>query len=438
MRPFHRDVREPRRRRALPLAVLALALGLSLVAAGCGGGGDGGGEEPGGQSAQSGGKPRKGGTFRIGIEDAFEFTGGFDPTGEYLSTAWSQFRAFLVRSLVGYNLKQSDEGGNDLVPDLATDVPEPTDGGKTYTFHLRDGVKFGPPVSREVTSKDVLYAFERIGTPDLVAQYGLYYQEIAGMNEFQSAGGLSKKGNTISGIETPDDKTIVFHLNKPVGDFLFRVAMPATAPIPREVAGCFTQAGEYGRYVISSGPYMLEGSDQLDASSCSALKKSGPIKGYQPDKQIVYVRNPDYDQATDDIRENFPDRFEFTTSSNLDDILERITAGNLETSDNAPTPKVLAQYSRDPNLKNRLYSYPADGIYYFTMNLSQPPFDDINVRKAVNSAMDKRALQRVRGGPIRGEIATHAIANSMFNDELKDYDPYPFDRNQAKEYMKQS
>jgi peptide/nickel transport system substrate-binding protein len=440
LRPFHRDAREPRRRRALPLAVLAVALGLALVAAGCGGGDDGGGDggQPGGQGAQAAGEPRKGGTFRIGIEDAFEFTGGFDPTGEYLSFAWSQYRAFLVRTLLSYNLKQSDEGGNELAADLATEVPEPTDNGTTYTFTIKDGVKFGPPVSREITSRDVLYAFERIGTPDLVAQYGLYYQEIEGMSEFQEAGGLSKRGNKISGIETPDDKTIVFHLTEPTGDFLYRLAMPATGPQPREVAGCFTQAGEYGRYVVSSGPYMLEGSDQLDASNCQALKRSGPITGYQPDKAITYVRNPDYDQGTDEIRENFPDQFEFTVSTNLDDILERITAGDLETSDNAPTPKVLAQYSRDQNLKNRLYSFPADGIYYMTMNLATPPFDDINVRKAVNSAMDKRSLQRVRGGPIRGDIATHAIANSMFNDELKDYDPYPFDRDQAKEYMSQS
>src|SRR6266516_3653477 len=65
----------------------------------------------------------------------------------------------------------------------------------------------------------------------------------------------------ISGIETPDDSTIIFNLTKPVGDFLYRVSMPATAPIPQEVAKCFTKAGDYGRYVISSGPYMLKGSE---------------------------------------------------------------------------------------------------------------------------------------------------------------------------------
>jgi peptide/nickel transport system substrate-binding protein len=442
LNPLHRDAREPRkRRRALSLLVLALALALAVVAAGCGGDGGGGGD-----GAQSGdrenpeqaGEARTGGTFRVGIEDAFEFTGGFDPTGEYLSFSWSMYRAFLVRTLLTYNLKESAEGGNELHPDLATDMPEVSEDGLTYTFTLKDGIRWAPPLDREITSDDVLFAFERIGTPDLVAQYGLYYNEIEGMAEFQEAGGLTEEGNTISGIETPDDKTIVFTLTEPVGDFPFRLAMPATGPMPREVAGCFMQANEYGRYLISSGPYMLEGTDDLDISNCQALKASGPISGYQPDKSITYVRNPNYDQATDEIRSNYPDRFEFTTSTNLDDILNRITRGDLETTDNAPTPQVLAQYSRDENLKNRLFSYPADGVFYMSMNLTQPPFDDINVRKAVNAAMDKRALQRVRGGPIRGDIATHVVANSMFNDELKDYDPFPFDRDQAKQYMSES
>ena len=82
-----------------------------------------------------------------------------------------------------------------------------------------------------MTSKDVYYAFKRIGTESIVAQYGFYYTVIEGMAEFTAAGGLSKKGNEISGIETPDDKTIVFHLTQPIGDFDYRAACrPRTDP----------------------------------------------------------------------------------------------------------------------------------------------------------------------------------------------------------------
>ncbi len=158
--------------------------------------------------------------------------------------------------------------GNEIVPDLATDLGEVSEDGLTYTFTLKDGVKFGPCRSAvTMTSEDVAYAFERIGTEALVAQYGFYYTVIKGMAEFTAG-----DAKTISGIETPDDKTIKFTLTQPTGDFLYRIAMPAAAPVPQEVGKCFTKAGEYGRNVISSGPYMIEGSDQVDTSSCDTIE----------------------------------------------------------------------------------------------------------------------------------------------------------------------
>ena len=86
------------------------------------------------------------------------------------------------------------------------------------------------------------------------------------------------EAKSISGIKTPNAKTIVFTLTEPTGDFLMRLALPATGPIPQEVAKCFEgKPGAYGRYVISSGPYMIEGSDALNISSCNAMK---PISGF--------------------------------------------------------------------------------------------------------------------------------------------------------------
>ena len=177
------------------------------------------------------------------------------------------------------------------MPDLATEVPEPSADGLTYTFTIKDGVTFGPPVNREITSQDILYSFERIGTPSVAAQYAFYYNVIEGMEDFAAG-----KAKTISGITTPDDKTIIFKLTTPTGDFLYRVAMPATAPIPEEVAKCHPQAGEYGRYIVTSGPYMIDGADKLDISSCGSQK---PISGFNPSTGLKLVRNPSYDPATD-------------------------------------------------------------------------------------------------------------------------------------------
>ncbi len=107
------------------------------------------------------------------------------------------------------------------------------------------------------------------------------------------------KAKVISGIKTPDPSTISFTLNKPQGDFLLTLGMPAAGPQPQEVAGCFTKPIEYGRYVISSGPYMIAGSDKLNASSCDTIKAAGGISGFDGEKVLDLVRNPAYNPATD-------------------------------------------------------------------------------------------------------------------------------------------
>jgi peptide/nickel transport system substrate-binding protein len=227
---------------------------------------------------------KAGGTHRVAYESSFSFTDGFDPTGEYLTFSRAIESNLLVRTLLGYD-HVAGPAGNKLVPDIATSVPAPTDGGKTYTFHLKRGVKFGPPVDRQVTSKDVVYAFERMANPKNGAQYGFYYSVIAGFDAFGAG-----KAKTISGIRTPDAHTIVFHLTTPSGDFPYRVAMPATGPIPVEVAKCFAgRSAIYGRYQVSTGPYMIDGADKLDDSSCKALR---PISGFDGQTRLTLVRNP--------------------------------------------------------------------------------------------------------------------------------------------------
>src|SRR5947207_15283563 len=91
--------------------------------------------------------------------------------------------------------------------------------------------------------------------------------------------GTAKTAVPISGIETPDPQTIVFHLNQPVGDFLDRVTVPATGPIPEEVAKCFPNVGGYGHDVVAPGPYRMEASQDGDPSTCAA--RNG-ISGVDP------------------------------------------------------------------------------------------------------------------------------------------------------------
>lgn len=422
------------RGRKKTLGFIALVSVFSLVAAACGGGGGGDGEPE-----QPGLGGEKGGVYRSAIED-FGFTGAFDPTGEYLGTAFGFFSQMLLRNLVTYKHVRGTDG-DDIVPDLATDTGTVSDDGLTWSFELKPGLKWGPPLNRAITSKDIAFAFQRIDSAALVAQYGFYYDgTIEGMD-----GAVDKKAQdiTISGISTPDDTHISFKLQQPTGDFLYRLAMPAAAAMPEEVAGCFDKAGDYGRNIVSSGPYMIQGADQVDASSCDTIK---PISGFDPTKFLKFVRNPNYDPATDDpeTRENLIDGMDLEINTNTDDIFNKISAGQLDgTIASQPPPQVLQQYVTSPALKDRFHADPGDRTWYITMNFLTPPFDDLHVRKAVNFVIDKSTLLKAWGGPTHGEIATHLIPPTVLDFKGEAFDPYPSpnhagDVNAAKEEMKLS
>src|SRR4026208_324605 len=118
------------------------------------------------------GTPQKGGTYRTATQ-TLSNTSNFDPTGEYYGYAWAIFQNMLIRGLYNYNHVPGDEG-NTPQPDLVTDSKILSD-GLTYSFTIRNDVKWGPPVTRTVTTADIEYAFERINDSNLAAYYGNYY-----------------------------------------------------------------------------------------------------------------------------------------------------------------------------------------------------------------------------------------------------------------------
>lgn len=399
----------------------AVVAGLGLLLASCGGGSDANPEPP---------SPTDGGTLRLATTN-LGLSNGFDPTGEYSSLAFGLSTNLTTRTLVGYRHAEGAQG-IEVVADLAESVPEPSSDGLTYSFTLKQGIKFGPPVNREITSRDVAYAFERIANLGLGAQYGFYYDDtIAGMAAFSR--GTARR---ISGIQTPDEKTITFKLTRPAGDFLNRLALPAAGPIPREVGRCFGKPGEYGRYLVATGPYMIEGSEQ-QGSTCAALK---PLPGFDPAKGITFVRNPSYDVETDsEARSSFVDRIELTVNPDAADIFAKIESGQLDGSPDTPPADVVARYAADPVLKQRLHVNPSGRIWFITMNLARPPFDDIHVRKAVNHIIDKGAILQAWGGETAGAVATHIVPDVIYGGKFPSgYDPYPLDEEKAKAEMRLS
>jgi peptide/nickel transport system substrate-binding protein len=161
---------------------------------------------------------------------------------------------------------------------------------------------------------------------------------------------------------------------------------------------------------------MLQGSDKLDISSCSKMK---PISGYDPTKKMVLVRNPSYDQATDDLRGNFVDGIDIQVDSNVDDIFNKVLQGTLDGSLYEPPPAtIVRQYVTDPSKKQYLHSNSGDRTWFVFMNLSTPPFDDIHVRKAANFVMNKAGILRAWGGTTFGQIDCHLMPRSVIIDTL--------------------
>ncbi|HYH27257.1 MAG TPA: ABC transporter substrate-binding protein, partial [Actinomycetota bacterium] len=157
------------------LRLLALSGVLALVAAACGGD-EGGGGGGGDQDLQ------RGGTMQIAMES--DVDDAFDPQKEYYQVSWGLFRCCLLRTLVSYEGVPGEDGGNELVPDLS-ELPEVSEDQTTWTFRLKEGIKFGPPYAdQEIVADDFINAMEREANPAVSAGYSFYYSIIEGFDSY--------------------------------------------------------------------------------------------------------------------------------------------------------------------------------------------------------------------------------------------------------------
>jgi peptide/nickel transport system substrate-binding protein len=375
----------------LPALVAAFALGLSA----CGGDDDGGGGPTGefAPSTEAPGDAQKGGSLTIVSSGDVD---NIDPGAAYYQVSY-QIDFVTQRPLLSWPPPETKTPQ----PDLAAEQPEISNGNKTVTFKLRDGVKFSPPVNREVKSADVKYAIERGLLPGVANGYiGAYMGDLVGFVDAEKAVEQDKTvAPDISGIETPDDKTIVFNLERPVA-LVFRQALslPLSAPVPEEYAKEFDaeSPSAYGEHQVATGPYMIENDDQ------------GRLTGYSPGKEIHLVRNPNWDEGTDD-RPAYLD--EITSRQGFADAAaasRRILQGDSQVNgDILPPPSALKLATRE--YPDQLTLTPSGGNRYIALNTTIAPFDDINVRKAVIAAADREALRLARGGELIADIATHFI-----------------------------
>jgi peptide/nickel transport system substrate-binding protein len=360
-----------------------------------------------------------GGTLNLSMVSDVAGPSVFDPQVEYYSVTWEYYRCCLLRTLMSYTGDPADQGGTEIFPDLAAEEPTVSADGLTWTFKIREGVTYAPPFQDvEITAADFVRAIEREANPDVGAQYPFYYSVIEGFDDSDGTPG------SVSGMVAVDDKTLEVHLTQPTGDLGYRFAMAATAPIPE--GADVGHEKDYGRFLVASGPYMFEGSEALDFSL--PPKDQTPVAGYEPGKFFTFVRNPSWDRATDPLRgENaFVDRIEVVIGTTEEDAAAKIDAGELDMMVDGVTPAdQVKNYRETPDLQDQFFVNPSDAVRYLSMNVAQPPFDDVHVRKAVSFAIDKDGMRRLRpGGELSGEIAGHIMVPGVLGSLLADYDPY--------------
>ena len=380
------------------LAAVALAAGLALALAACGSSSSTSSTSTTASASSAlsssgykspltepltGGK--RGGSLQVLQEIDFEH---LDPGIAYFSVDYAVVFA-TQRPL--YSQKPNS---SEATPDMAEGPPEISNGGKTVTVHIKQGIRFSPPVNREVTSEDVAYAIERGTNPDVANPYiASYFKAIEGEP-------TDMTGAPMKGIETPNKHEIVFHLTEPKGQLVAdALVLPLTAAVPNEYAEKFdkNKPSDYANYEVATGPYMLKNNSEGKVLGI----------GYIPGKSATLVRNPNWNPKTD-YRPAYLNEIDVKiggTSSVIGrQVLEGSNVVQNESSVAQPNIRLAAE-----KFKSQLEISPGGGDHYIGVNNKVGPFKNIDLRKAFWAGLNRTALDKVKGGTLVTNVATHFI-----------------------------
>jgi peptide/nickel transport system substrate-binding protein len=356
------------------ILLVAVAL-LGLVATSCG-------------SSESGAKA--GGT--LNVLDTAGGVDSLDPGYWYYQTDYQELANTTQRQLYGWKPAETKP-----TPDLAEGLPEVSNGGKTVTVKLKSGIKYSPPLQNQtVKAADVKYAIERCFLPQVGNGYvNAYYSDIEGVKAY-----TDQKADDISGLETPDDLTLVINLSKPSGDIAngSALGMPCTVPVPKDYAQKYDKGKQstYGQHQVFTGPYMIENDGK------------GKITGYEPSKKLVMVRNPSWDKSTD-FKPAYFDKINETCCTDATVAARKTLSGQGYLSGDYAAPPVAVLKQALSSRKDQISVEPSGGNRYISLNTTVKPLDNVNVRRAISAVIDRTALRQTRGGPTLGTIATHFL-----------------------------
>jgi peptide/nickel transport system substrate-binding protein len=226
------------------------------------------------------------------------------------------------------------------IPDIASGPPQLSADQRTYSFALRPGVRYAPPVNREVTATDFITAIERLydaKSPPIFADL------IAGAKAFGAG-----KAKHISGLAAPNPRTLQITLDQPAGDFLSILTLPEFAPVPGEYAANYQVGDNYAGHVVGTGPY-------------------NPTI-YFPRQTIVLDRNPNWDPTTDPLRKAWVDRIQVKLSVTITSIQQAIEREEADLSLDSHVPQTrINEFRADPERSRRLSVNPTGSLLFLVL-----------------------------------------------------------------------
>ena len=336
--------------------------------------------------------PHKGGTLTVLNAQPQE---DFDPARLYTSGG-GNVPSLVFRTLTTRN-RENGAAGAKVVPDLATDTGRPNKDATVWTYTLKKGLKYEDGTA--ITSADIKYGIERSFAPELSGGAPYLRDWLVGAADYQ---GPYKDKKGLSAIETPDSRTIVFHLNKPEGEFPYLATQTQFTPVPK---GKDTGT-KYEEHPVSSGPYKVV-SNQNDGET------------------IVLERNKYWSTATDAERKAYPDKIDVKSGLDSSVINQRLSASQgsdaaAVTTDTNLGPAELAKVTGDKELAARVGTGHFGYTNYIAFNPKVAPFNNVKVRQAISYAIDRSSVVNAAGGSSLAEAATTFLPNQ----KSFGYDPY--------------
>ena len=318
-----------------------------------------------------------------------------DPAIGYDWQNWSMIKS-LFDGLMDY-----EPGTTELKTDLAKDY-EISDDGLTYTFHLREGVTFHN--GREMVASDVKYSLERTVNPETQSPGAGFFSSIEGFDAVASG-----EATTLSGITTPDDYTVKIQLSAPDAAFLHIMALNFASVVPRESVEKWGR--DFGKHPVGTGAFELQ--------------------DWALGQRLTFVKNDDY------YRKGIPylDRIDFEIGQEPNVALMRLQRGEVDIAGDGIPPAQFLQFRNDPDFKDLMVIGNQLHTGYLTMNVTMPPLDNVEVRRAINMAINKERIVRIING--RAIPANQPLPPAMPGYD-KEYEGYPYDVAQAKALLEEA